>query len=81
MVGSVAAALPPLLSKVLTEGQSISPPLEVVGATVLNECSTLAEACLNYSCFETDRRSKGCLFLTRFTLKYDLDSQEPLETK
>ena len=44
MAGPAAAGLASLLSKVLSDGQSISPPQEVVGATVLNECSTLAEA-------------------------------------
>ncbi|CAK8990701.1 unnamed protein product [Durusdinium trenchii] len=46
MAGPAAAGLASLLSKVLSDGQSISPPQEVVGATVLNECSTLAEASL-----------------------------------
>ena len=44
MAGPVAAGLEPVLSKILSDGQATSPPLETLAATVLNECSTLAEA-------------------------------------
>ncbi|CAE7248840.1 pyrBI [Symbiodinium natans] len=43
MAGPVAAGLEPVLSKILSDGQATSPPLETLAATVLNECSTLAE--------------------------------------